>query len=133
VSPELAAERGITTGRYVQIKSAYGQIKVQVLVSDRVQGNQLYIPLNSVEEPVNKLTSSHTDRATHTPAYKETAVSMTVLPEQGKNPLPRANFRNGKRTPQMGVEIERKWKRADYHVPGSQAADKLVQITSTTV
>jgi formate dehydrogenase major subunit len=133
VSPELAAERGITTGRYVQIKSAYGQIKVQVLVSDRVQGNQLYIPLNSVEEPVNKLTSSHTDRATHTPAYKETAVSMTVLPEQGKNPLPRANFRNGKRTPQMGVEIERKWKRADYHLPGSQAADKLVQITSTTV
>ncbi|MCU1322028.1 MAG: formate dehydrogenase, alpha subunit [Acidobacteriaceae bacterium] len=133
VSPELAAERGITSGRHVQIKSAYGQVKVQVLVSDRVQGKQLYMPLNSIEEPVNKLTSSHTDRATHTPAYKETAVSMTVLPEQGKNPLPRANFRNGIRTPQTGVEIERKWKRADYHVPGTQASDKLVQITSTTV
>ncbi len=133
VSPELAAERGITTGRHVQIKSAYGQVKVQVLVSDRVQGKQLYMPLNSIEEPVNKLTSSHTDRATHTPAYKETAVSMTVLPEQGKNPLPRANFRNGTRTPQTGVEVERKWKRADYHVPGTQAKDKLVQITSTTV
>ena len=133
VSPELAAERGITTGRHVQITSAYGRVKVQVLVSDRVQGKQLYMPLNSIEEPVNKLTSSHTDRQTHTPAFKETAVSMTLLPEQGKSPLPRSNFRNGTRTPQTGVEIERKWARADYHVPGSSPADKLVQIKSITV
>jgi formate dehydrogenase major subunit len=133
VSPELAAERGITSGRHVQIKSPHGQVKLQVVVSDRVQGKQLYMPLNSVEDPVNKLTSSHTDRATHTPAYKETAVSMTVLPEQGESPLPRGNFRNGTRTPQSGVEVERKWARADYHLPGSQARDKLVQITSTSV
>ena len=133
VSPELAAERGVTSGRYVQIKSPYGRVKVQVLVTDRVQGKQLYMSLNSVEEPVNRLTSSYTDRQTHTPAYKETAVSMTVLAEQGENPLPRKNFRYGTRTPQTGVEVERKWARADYHVPGSSAADKLVQITSTTV
>jgi formate dehydrogenase major subunit len=133
VSPELAAERGITSGRHVQLSSAYGRVRVQVLVSDRVEGKQLYMPLNSIEEPVNMLTSSHTDRATHTPAYKETAVSMTVLPEQGKNPLPRSNFRNGTRTPQTGVEIERKWARADYHVPGTKESDKLVQITSTHV
>ena len=133
ISPELAEERGITSGRHVQIASAYGQLRVQVLVTDRVQGKQLYMPLNSVEEPVNKVTSSHTDRATHTPAYKETAVHMTVLPEQGENPLPRRNFRYGKRTPQSGVEIERKWALASYHVPGTQTGDKLVQIKSTTV
>jgi formate dehydrogenase major subunit len=133
VSPELAAERGITTGRHVQITSPYGRVRVQVLVSDRVQGKQLYMSLNSVEEPVNKLTSSHTDRATHTPAFKETSVSMTVLPEQGESPLPRRNFRYGTRTPRTGVEIERKWARADYHVPGSSPADKLVQIASTHV
>ena len=133
VSPELAAERGITSGRHVQLTSPYGRVRVQVLVSDRVQGKQLYMSLNSVEEPVNKLTSSHTDRQTHTPAFKETAVSMTVLPEQGDNPLPRRNFRYGTRTPQTGIEIERKWARADYHVPGSSPADKLVQITSTHV
>jgi len=91
------------------------------------------MPLNSVEEPVNKLTSSFTDRATHTPAFKETAVSMTVLPEQGDNPLPRKNFRYGTRTPQPGLEIERKWARPDYHVPGTAKSDKLVQITSITV
>ena len=133
VSPELAAERGITNGRYVQIASKYGKVKVQVLVSSRVQGKQLYMPLNSVEEPVNKLTSSYTDRNTDTPAFKETAVNMTVLPEQGDSPLPRRNFRFGTRTPQDGVEIQRKWARADYHLPGTSPGDKLVQITSTTV
>jgi formate dehydrogenase major subunit len=133
VSPELAAERGVTSGRHVQLTSPYGRVRVQVLVSDRVQGKQLYMSLNSVEEPVNKLTSSHTDRATHTPAFKETAVSMTVLPEQGDNPLPRKNFRYGTRTPQSGVEIERKWAQPGYHVPGTEASDKLVQIKSITI
>jgi formate dehydrogenase major subunit len=133
VSPELAAERGLTSGRYVQLTSPHGKVRVQVLVSDRVEGKQLYMPLNSVTEPVNQLTSSFTDRSTHTPAFKETAVSMTVLPEQGDNPLPRKNFRYGTRTPQDGLEVERKWSRPDYHVPGSAAADKLVQISSTSV
>ena len=133
VSPELAEERGIKSGRHVQLTSPYGRVCVQVVVSDRVRGKQLYMTLNSVEEPVNKLTSNYTDRATHTPAFKEMAVSMTVLPEQGENPLPRKNFRYGTRTPTMGVEVERKWARADYHVPGSKPADKLVQIASTHI
>jgi formate dehydrogenase major subunit len=136
ISPELAAERGITTGRQVKLISPYGIVRVNVVVTDRVQGKQLYMPINSVEEPVNRLTSSHTDRNTHTPAYKETSVQMTLLPERGKddkNPIPRGNFRNGHRTPQTGLEIERKWARSDYHLPGTAEADKLVQITSTTV
>lgn len=133
VSPELAAERGLADGRFVQLQSPYGRVKVRVLVSDRVKGKQLYMPLNSVLEPVNKLTSSHTDRATHTPAFKETSVHMTILPEQGDSPLPRRNFRYGTRQPQSGVEVERKWAQPGYHVPGTQEGDKLVQITSTTI
>jgi formate dehydrogenase major subunit len=133
VSPELAAERGVTSGRYVQLTSPHGKVRVQVLVSDRVQGKQLYMSLNSVMEPVNQLSSSFTDRSTHTPAYKETAVGMTVLPEQGDNPLPRKNFRYGTRHPQSGVEVERKWALPGYHLPGTKPADKLVQIASTTV
>ena len=133
VSPELAEERGLTSGRYVQLQSPYGRVKVQVLVSDRVKGKQLYMPLNSVDEPVNKMTSSHTDRATHTPAFKETSVHMTVLPEQGENPLPRQNFRYGTRHPQMGLEIERKWALPGYHLPGTRESDRLVQIKSTTI
>ncbi|RXH58833.1 Formate dehydrogenase related protein [Granulicella sibirica] len=133
VSPELAKERGIETGRYVQIKSPYGQVKVQVLVTNRVEGKQLYMPMNSILEPVNKMTGNHMDRATHTPAYKEISVHMTVLEERGKNPLPWGNFRNGHRTPQTGVEVEHKWARPDYKLPGTRAADELVQIKSITV
>jgi formate dehydrogenase major subunit len=132
VSPALAAERGLTSGRWVKLRSAYGEVRVQVLVSDRVQGKQLYMALNTVENPVNRLTSSHTDRATHTPAFKETAVSLTPLPDHGENPLPRRNFRWGTRTPQHGVEVEHKWAREDYRLPGTSPDDKLVQIKSIT-
>jgi formate dehydrogenase major subunit len=128
VSHELASERGLESGRYVQLESPYGQVRVQVLVTHRVQGKQMYMPLNSVEEPVNKLTSSHVDRATHTPAYKELAVKMTVLPEMGESPLPRRNFRFGSRTPTGGVDVAARRARADYHAPGSRPQDKLVQI-----
>ena len=132
VSPELAEERGIATGRYVQLESPYGRVKVQVLVSDRVKGKQMYMPMNSIENPVNRLTSSHVDRATHTPAFKELSVRMIVLPEMGESPLPRRNFRFGHRTPTDGVEVEKKRARADYWVPGTRAEDKLVQIRTTT-
>ncbi len=130
VSPELARERGLETGRYVQLESPYGQVRVQVLVTHRVQGKQMYMPMNSTQEPVNKMTSSHLDRATHTPAYKELSVKMTALPEMGQSPLPRKNFRFGTRTPTDGVEVERKRARSDYHVPGTWDKDKLVQIKS---
>ena len=124
VSPELAKQRGIQSGTWVQLTSRYGQVRVRALVTDRVQGKQLYMPMNSVESPVNRLTSSHTDAVTHTPAYKEAAVHLRVLPEVGESPLPRINHRFGHPTPQHGVEVERKWKRQDYHLPGNG----LVQI-----
>ena len=130
VSPELAQERGLESGRWVRLKSRDGNLKVQVLVTDRVHGKQLYMPMNSVQEPVNRVTSSNTDRATHTPAFKETAVQMQLLPEMGANPLPKHNFRYGHPTPQQGVEVERKWKRSDYYVPGTGKDDRLVQIAT---
>ncbi len=133
ISPELAADRGIKTGRWVRLRSKYGQVKVQVLVTDRVEGKQIYLPLNSSEQPVNRLTGAGIDRATHTPAYKETTVQMIPLDEQGANPLPRINFRYGHPTPQNGVEVERKWQRSDYRLPGTAPDDKLVQIANLQV
>ena len=119
VSPELATERGIQTGAWVQLVSRYGQVRVRALVTDRVEGKELYMPMNSSESPVNRLTSSFTDKVTHTPAYKEASVRLLLLGENGKSPLPRSNPRFGHRTPQRGVEVERKWQRPDYRVPGS--------------
>jgi formate dehydrogenase major subunit len=49
---------------------------------------------------------------------------LIVLPGVGENPLPRTNSRWGHPTPQHGVEVQRKWQRADYRPPGPQ----LVQI-----
>jgi formate dehydrogenase major subunit len=119
VSPELAKERGIQSGSLVRLTSRRGQLRVRAVVTDRVHERELYMPMNSAESPVNVLTGSHTDPATHTPAYKETAVKLEVLSETGENPLPRNNSRFGHPTPQQGVEVERKWKRPDYRIPGS--------------
>jgi formate dehydrogenase major subunit len=132
VSPQLAREQGLEDGRLVTLHSQYGEATVPVVVTDRVSGQQLYMPMNSVLQPINRLTSSQVDRATHTPAFKETSVSMRVLPEQRPNPLPPENFRHGTPTPQTGVEVERKWKRSDYSIPGTGNGERLVQITTNT-
>ena len=123
ISPELAKGRSIASGQWVRLVSRYGALKSKVLVTDRVEAKQVYLPLTA---HVNLLTGNHVDPATHTPGFKETAVKMEILPERGEDPLQRLNFRySGKRTPTMGVEVERKWKRADYRFPGELA---LVQI-----
>jgi formate dehydrogenase major subunit len=126
VSEELAKERDIQSGRWLRVTSRHGSLRIKALVTDRVHGKQVYLPLLSREEPINVLTGSHVDPATATPGYKETAVKIELLPVQGTNPLQPLNFRHsGEPTPQMGVEVERKWKRADYHFPGKP---ELVQI-----
>ncbi|HUS12777.1 MAG TPA: molybdopterin dinucleotide binding domain-containing protein [Pyrinomonadaceae bacterium] len=120
VSPDLGRERGIQIGTWVHLTSRYGRVRVRAVVTDRVHGKQLYMPMNSVGNPINLLSSSHTDPVTHTPAFKEISVHMTVLPEIGVSPLPRTNSRWGHPTPQRGVKVERKWQRADYRPPGPQ-------------
>jgi formate dehydrogenase major subunit len=130
ISPQLAKERGVETGRWLRVESRWGSLKVKALVTDRVSANQVFLPLTSQEGPVNVLTGTHLDAATFTPAYKETAVRIQVLPERGTNPLSKISFRySGKRTPQPGVEIERKWRRSDYHFPDPLG---LVQIAPST-
>jgi formate dehydrogenase major subunit len=124
LAPDLAKERGIETGTRVKLQSAYGEVEVLALISDRVKGNELYMTNNSVEHAYNRLTSSNSDPVTHTPAYKECRVRMSIAAPMDERPLPRKNFRFGHRTPQAGVEVERKWTRADYHPP----AEKFVQV-----
>jgi formate dehydrogenase major subunit len=117
ISPQLAKERGVQSGTRVQLISRYGKLRVRALVTERVTGKELYMPMNSSESPVNLLTSSYTDAVTNTPAYKEASVRMVVLDEVGNSPLPKVNSRFGHPTPQRGVEVERKWKRVDYEMP----------------
>ncbi len=122
VSPALAEERGIKDGSLVRLVSRRGAVKIRALVTDRVQGNELYMPMNSVEEPINRLTSSDVDRDTHTPAYKEVAVRMELLERDGASPMPRTNPRYGHPTPTGGVEVRDKWARGDYLSPADVVA-----------
>ncbi|QRF23884.1 formate dehydrogenase subunit alpha [Alicyclobacillus sp. TC] len=117
ISPELAAERGIQTGTLVRLISPYGKVKVRAVVTDRVKGKELYLPMNTpkAEEAVNYLTSSYHDTITHTPAYKETSVRMEIIEKDGDSPIKRGNFRLGHPNPQPGVNVEQKWQRKDYH------------------
>ncbi len=124
VSPELAKERGLESGRWVKVKSRDGEIQLRVLVTDRVSGNQVYAPLNSRSQPINTLTSNNVDVDVHTPAYKETPVQIEPLPSRGRPPLPHTNHRFHKGIPQNGVEVERKWALPNYRMPGTD----LVQI-----
>jgi len=107
VSPELAQERGIENGTWVRLVSRRSAVKVKALVTNRVRGKELYLPMNDSEAAINLLTGNHTDTVTHTPAYKELAVKLEVLPEKGKSPLPKTNPRFGHPTPAKGVEVQK--------------------------
>lgn len=116
VSPELAKTRTLETGDMVRLTSNWGSLKTAVVVTDRVRGNELYMPMNdSGEEAVNLLTGRDFDRDSGTPTYKDTTVKMEKLGDaRKKDPLPKNNFRWGNPRPQKGVLVSEKWKREDY-------------------
>lgn len=116
VSPELSEERGVLTGSVVRLVSPYGALKLPVLVTDRVKGNELFLPMHTVdkEKAINFLTGPAVDQRTNTPAFKQTKVRMELLRKDGPNPLPKSNHRNKKRHPQNGVEVEQKWAKPGY-------------------
>lgn len=116
VSPELAKDRAVKDGSLVRLESPYGAIKLRVVISDRVQGKNIYVPMHSTshENAINMLTGGAVDVQTHTPAYKQIKVRMQVLELEGSNPLPKTSPRYKKRHPQNGVEVQRKWNRPGY-------------------
>lgn len=119
ISHELAAERGIKDGTFVRLQSPYGKVDVKAVVTDRVYGKEVYLPMNDSEDAaINLLSSSIADKNTSTPAYKETKAKLIILDRGGKSPLPASNFRYGHPVPQYGVNVEGKWARADYIFPG---------------
>ena len=116
VSPALAKERGIETGDNVRITSKYGSVKNRVLVTDRVSGKELYMPMNATgDAALNLLTGRNMDPDSHTPSYKDLSVKIEKLKDRKTgSPLPRTNPRFGHPNPQEGVMVEKKWEREDY-------------------
>lgn len=116
ISSELAGKRGLEDGSLVRLVSPYGSIKLHVLVTDRVEGNHIYVPMHSHshENAINILSGNAVDMKTSTPAYKQTRARMEIIQKEGISPLPRHNHRFARRRPQTGVQVERKWERQDY-------------------
>ncbi len=86
ISPELAKERGVLDGTLVRLESPYGAIKLRVVVTDRMEGHNIYVPMHSAshESAVNLLTGGSFDVQTNTPAYKQIKVRMQILQLEGK-------------------------------------------------
>ncbi len=90
------------------------------MITDRVAGKTLFLPIHFGKPGVNALTGEHNDPDVQTPAYKETAVKLEVLDKRTEPPLPSTNFRFGQRTPNQGVAVEVKWMQDDYRLPPAQ-------------
>ncbi|MCL5116767.1 MAG: formate dehydrogenase subunit alpha [Firmicutes bacterium] len=115
VSPQLARERQLEDGQWVRLVTPNGRARLRVLVTDRVVGHEVYLPMNTVGEgAINQLTPELFDPDTRTPGYKHTFAKLEVLDGEPGSPLPRRNWRFQRRHPQPGVMVERKWARPDY-------------------
>src|SRR5699024_8220026 len=121
VAPDLAKARGINEGAEVKLIAHTGEVTCSVHITDRVSGNELYLPANdSGNAAINYLTDNEVDKDTNTPAFKEVAVKMQVLKKKGKSPLPSNNNISGNPIPQYSLQVEKKWERSDYTFPKSQ-------------
>ncbi len=116
VSPMLAEERNLREGQWVRLITPSGQARMRVVITDRVQGREVYLPMNSTGDgAINRLTPEVFDPTTRTPGYKHTYAKLEPLKQEPGTPLPRRNWRYQKRNPQPGVRVEKKWERRDYH------------------
>ncbi|MCG3109711.1 Formate dehydrogenase subunit alpha [Metallosphaera sp. J1] len=119
ISKELAERYSIRNGDLVLVKSKFGgEIKARALVSERVTGEEVFIPLFASEpsKGVNNLTGQEFDKASGTPGYKDTPVVIEKLASGSGTPLPRDNWRFHvqERKRQVGIEVTKKWMREEF-------------------
>ncbi|NMP24979.1 formate dehydrogenase subunit alpha [Sulfobacillus harzensis] len=115
VSPELAREKNLKDGQWVRLITPDGRARMRVVITERVEGHEVYLPMNSTGDgAINQLTPEVFDPETRTPGYKHTYAKLEPLDVEPGTPLPRRNWRYQKRNPQPGVRVEKKWERGDY-------------------
>ncbi|MEM3681228.1 MAG: formate dehydrogenase subunit alpha [Metallosphaera sp.] len=119
ISSELAKKHSIKTGDMVLVRSKFGgEIRAKALVSDRVFGEEIFVPLfaSNPSKAVNNLTGREIDRDSGTPGYKDTLASIEKLSAEASPPLPKDNWRFHvqDRRRQLGIEVTKKWKREEF-------------------
>lgn len=118
VGPDLAAERGIEDGTWLRIRSRRGSVLARAVVTGRVQGRTLFMPIHHAKPGLNVLTGEHHDPEVNTPAYKEIAVCIEKIERpRGKPGLPYHNHRYGNRTPNRGPDAGQKQRQPGYTTP----------------
>ncbi|NII11214.1 formate dehydrogenase subunit alpha [Oleiagrimonas sp. C23AA] len=118
IGPDLAAERGIEDGTWLRITSRRSTVEARAVVTDRVQGKTLFMPIHHAKPTLNALTGDHHDPEVNTPAYKETAVRIEKIDRpRGEPGLPYNNHRYGTRTPNDGPDAEQKRSQPRYTTP----------------
>lgn len=123
ISPALAQERHLQEGDWVRLTSRRGALEVPVIITERVAGNILFIPIHHGKPGVNGLTGDHHDPDVQTPAYKEIAIRLEKLARPPHaSPLPSHNFRHGHRTPRDHLPVEDKWRQPGYTLPPEHTA-----------
>ncbi|MEM3972520.1 MAG: formate dehydrogenase subunit alpha [Saccharolobus sp.] len=120
VSKELSAKYNINNGDLILVKSKFGgEIRARALVTTRVQGDEIFIPLfaSDPSKGVNVITGNVIDKDTGTPGYKDTPVIIEKIGEGNReSPLPMNNWRFHihERRRQIGIEVQKKWMREEF-------------------
>jgi len=83
---EDAAVRGIRDGDWVTVSSRFGQIRLRVRFSTRVNPGIAYTTFHHAESQANAVTSDLSDWATNCPEYKVTAVEVTRVAPPSASP-----------------------------------------------
>lgn len=120
VSKELSAKYNINNGDLILVKSKFGgEIIARALVTTRVQGDEIFIPLfaSDPSKGVNVITGNVIDKDSGTPGYKDTPVLIEKIGEGNReSPLPMNNWRFHihERRRQIGIEVQKKWMREEF-------------------
>lgn len=76
ISPELAKNLGVTDGERVAVTSRRGRIETVARVTNKVNGDVVFIPFHFSEAAANQLTNPALDPVAQIPEYKVCAVRI---------------------------------------------------------
>lgn len=97
INPQDAADLGLATGDWAEVRSRRGAIKLRALVTERSPRGTIFIPFHFAEAAANVLTMVQLDKRAKIPDYKNTAVSIhpTTPPTDWDEGYQQALFQRG--------------------------------------
>ncbi len=76
INPRQAKELGIIQGERIKVFSRRGEIEIKADLSERMEGNTIFIPFHFVESAANRLTNPVFDPIAQIPEFKVCAVKI---------------------------------------------------------